>query len=258
MRSVVLLIGVGLAFFGGPFPSAAGPETPSSPPFQVGERLIYDVSWLNILGGTAVMDVANIGGAADHKVGILITTAQSSPVITKFYPVDNRVESVVDLGNFQTARLLFRRREGKQKEDFEYTFDHKEGTVLAVKNGAAETLTIPPGTLDIISCLYYVRAMMPLKPGSSQALNIHHDKKNYKLEVRVEELETVEGLWGKAETARVLVIMPFQGIFLNKGNIKVWLTTDERRIPVRMKAKVIIGSIMADLVGGFPVKAAVK
>ncbi|MGH7219026.1 MAG: DUF3108 domain-containing protein, partial [Nitrospiraceae bacterium] len=42
----------------------------------------------------------------------------------------------------------------------------------------------------------------------------------------------------------------FQGLFLNKGNIRVWFTTDDRRIPVRMKAKVVIGSIVADLVSG--------
>jgi len=48
------------------------------------------------------------------------------------------------------------------------------------------------------------------------------------------------------------VIMPFKGLFINKGNIRVWFTTDERRIPIRMKAKVIIGAITADLVNGFP------
>jgi len=89
-------------------------------------------------------------------------------------------------------------------------------------------------------------------PGSSLTMNVHHDKKNRKLDVLVEEIETVSGPWGEAETARVLVVMPFQGLFLNQGNIRVWFTTDDRRIPVRMKAKVIIGSIVADLVSGWP------
>jgi hypothetical protein len=80
---------------------------------------------------------------------------------------------------------------------------------------------------------------------------VYHDKKNRKPEVRVEEIETVSGPWGEVATARVLVVMPFQGIFLNQGNIRVWFTTDDRRIPVRMKAKVIIGSIVADLVSGW-------
>jgi hypothetical protein len=81
-------------------------------------------------------------------------------------------------------------------------------------------------------------------------MNVHHDKKTRKLDVRVEEIEMVSGPWGEVETARVLVVMPFQGLFLNQGNIRVWFTNDGRRIPVRMKAKVIIGSIVADLVSG--------
>ncbi|MBH0204291.1 MAG: DUF3108 domain-containing protein [Nitrospira sp.] len=68
--------------------------------------------------------------------------------------------------------------------------------------------------------------------------------------MRVEGIETIESRWGDMETVRVLVIMPFHGLFMNQGNIRVWLTTDERRIPVRMKAKVILGSIVADLVDG--------
>lgn len=65
-------------------------------------------------------------------------------------------------------------------------------------------------------------------------------------------MEAINGSWGKAEAIRLLVIMPFQGIFLNQGNIRVWLTNDARRIPLRMKARVIIGSIVADLVSGLP------
>ena len=93
---------------------------------------------------------------------------------------------------------------------------------------------------------------MPLKQGASQALTVYHDKKIRQVEVRVEKIEMLDGPWGNLETAQVLVIMPFQGIFLNQGNIRVWFTTDERRIPLRMKAKVVIGSIVANLVNGIP------
>lgn len=234
---------------------ASGGETR---PFQIGERLTYEITWLNILAGTAVMEVGDGGMVRNHLLAKLLTTAQSSPMVTKFYPIDNRVESLVEPTTLQSDRLTFRRREGKRKEDFEYTFHHQEGTVTVIKNGVAETLQIPAETLDMISCLYHVRNTLPLKPGSSLTMNVHHDKKNYKLDVRVEEVETIEGAWGRSETARVIVIMPFQGIFLNKGNIRVWFTTDERRIPLRMKAKVIVGSVVADLVGGIPALAHAK
>jgi len=226
-------------------------ETPLKSVASIGEKLTYEISWLNILAGTAVMEVLDGGGGHNPLMAKFVTTAQSRPAITKFFPVDNRVESEFDLSAQLPQHMLFKRREGKKKEDIEYTFHHKEGTVTAVKGGATETLPIEPGTQDLISCLYYVRNVLPFTPGSSMTLNIHHDKKNRKVEVRVEKMETLDGVWGKAETAEVLVIMPFQGLFLNQGNIRVWFTNDARRIPVRMRAKVIIGSIVADLVSGF-------
>ena len=215
---------------------------------MTGERLTYDISWLNILAGTAVMEVQADGTAGRAK---LVTTAQSRPAITKFFPVDNRVESVFDLRTQLPQHMVFRRREGRNKEDIEYTFHHAEGTVTAVRQGTTETLPIPAGTQDLITCLYYVRNQLPMTPGASLTLNVYHDKKNRSVEVRVENIETLEGAWGKVETAQVLVIMPFKGLFINKGNIRVWFTIDDRRIPVRMKAKVIIGAIVADLVDGF-------
>lgn len=219
---------------------------------QTGERLTYDISWLNILAGTAVMEVLLDGTAGDRSRARLITTAQSRPAISKFFPVDNRVESEFDLRTQLPQHMVFHRHEGKNREDIEYTFHHAEGTVTAVRQGTTETVPIPAGTQDLISCLYYVRHQLPMTPGASLMLNVYHDKKNRPVEVRVENIETLEGTWGRVETAQVVVIMPFKGLFINKGNIRVWFTTDERRIPVRMKAKVIIGAITADLVNGFP------
>jgi len=197
------------------------------------------------------MAVGEADTDGDRPLTKLLTTAQSRPAITTFFPVDNRVESIVDSATLLPEHLNFKRREGKKKEDIEYTFHQKEGRVTVLKGGTTETLEMLPGTQDVISCLYYARSELSLQPGSVMTMNVYHDKKNRKLEVRVEEIETVRGPWGEVETARVLVIMPFQGLFLNQGNIRVWFTTDDRRIPVRMKAKVIIGSIVADLVSGW-------
>ncbi|MGH7232843.1 MAG: DUF3108 domain-containing protein [Nitrospiraceae bacterium] len=228
--------------------SPSNGSLPSSSPFVPGERLTYALSWLSIRAGTAVMDVSP-APPIDGRVALkLRTTAKSGPVVSKLYPIDNRVESLIDAETLMPHRMTFQRREGKRKNDFEVTFRHQDRTVLDVKDGVAETLPIPPETHDLISCLYYVRSLPSIDPGSTFTLNLHHDKKNYPVEVRVEGFERVRAPWGEVDAIRVLVIMPFQGIFLNEGNIRVWLTRDTRRIPVMMKAKVIIGSVVARLV----------
>ncbi|MDF0674683.1 MAG: DUF3108 domain-containing protein [Nitrospira sp.] len=219
-------------------------------PFQIGERLTYEVSWLNLAAVIAVMEVAPTEGTRGEAGARLVGTAQSTPTITKFFPVDNRVESELDLKTLAPDHMTFRRREGKKKEDIEYLFHQKEGMVTTVGEGTAESLAIPAGTQDIISCLYYARTRLSPNPGASLKMNVYHDKKNRPVEVRVEAVETIEGAWGKTETLRVLVVMPFHGLFMNQGNIRVWVTNDERRTPVRMKAKVVLGSIVANLIDG--------
>jgi hypothetical protein len=219
-------------------------------PFAAGERLTYALSWLHLRAGTAVMEVSRSERIHDRPTLQLLTTARSNALLSTVYPVDNRVESIVDEDTLVPQRMMFRRREGKRKNDFVVTFRHAEGRVLSIKDGAADTIPIPPATYDALSCLYYLRSLPTLVPGTTVVITVHHDRKNYRLEVRVESLERVKAPWGEVETVRVLAVMPFKGIFLNEGNIRVWLTNDVRRVPVMMKAKVIIGSVVARLIEG--------
>ncbi len=231
--------------------TAPGEQVPPPIPFAGGEQLSYDLTWLAMRAGVATMSVQEKQAPDGRAQVVLNLVARSSPVVTKIYPVENRVTSTVDVEPFLPTHMTFARREGKRSNDFDYTFRHSEGLVTAVKDGKLAELAIPADTQDAISCLYYVRKVLPLVQGASLEMTVHHDNKNYKLAVRVEGFETLKGSWGKRETARVLVVMPFQGIFLNEGNIRVWFTTDDRRIPVKMKAKVIVGSIVAELNQGY-------
>lgn len=208
---------------------------------------------MGLHAATAVMEAGPAPAVDGRRMLRFVTTATSSPLVTRFYAVSNRVESIVDAETLLPQRLLFRRREGKRKNDFDVTFHQAQGEVLSIKDGLPSTIPIPSGTQDSISCLYAVRSAPVLQPGFSQIMTVHHDKKNYRLEVKIEAIERVRGPWGEVEAIRALAIMPFQGIFLNEGNIRVWFTNDDRRIPVKMKAKVVVGSVVADLIDGFGV-----
>jgi hypothetical protein len=249
IRFLAVLAVAAFAIPGGPAESGPGAARmyPDSRPFQTGERLTYAVTYLSVRAGTAVLEVQEalpVGGRPALK---LVSTARSSSVLSKIYPVDNFVESLIDAETLSPYHMVFHRREGRKKNDFDLTFRHLDGSVLSVKDGVGETLAIPPLTHDLISCLYYVRNLTAMQPGTSLVLNLHHDKKNYRVEVRMEGIERVHGAWGDVEAIRLLIVMPFQGLFLNEGNIRVWLTNDDRRLPVMMKAKVIIGSVVAKL-----------
>jgi hypothetical protein len=56
---------------------------------------------------------------------------------------------------------------------------------------------------------------------------------------------------GTFDTVIVKPLMQSEGIFNRKGEIYIWLTDDEKHIPVKMQTKVAVGSITATLIQGY-------
>jgi hypothetical protein len=216
-----------------------------APAFQPGESYRYMISWLGIPVGSATMEITDSPPTEQQPTLRLVTTAVSNPFLSKFFPVKNRVESIVDAQSFLPFEMVFQRREGKRHDDIEITFHRQERKASVTKNGKTSINPIPENIHDALSCLYFLRRQPSLDPGTSYFIDIFHDKKQYKVEAKIEKLQSIKGPWGTVPALRVLVIMPFQGIFLNEGNIQVWLTNDQEHTPLMMKAKVTIGSVKA-------------
>lgn len=247
---LVTVLAIGLLVFLPPRPAAPahGPtDGPASAHFKVGERLTYALKWGIIAAGTAVLEVAERQTLAGRPVVKLVHTARSNEFISTFYPVNNRVESLLDEEAGYPHHLLFKRREGRRKNDIEVAFDQAAHRATVTKDGSTETMEVPPGVQDTLSVLYFCRTLPSLAVGSSTIIYVNHDKKNYRLELKIEGAERLKGPLGEFDTIRILAIMPFKGLFLNEGNIRVWVTNDAARIPVLMKSKVLIGSISAIL-----------
>ena len=218
----------------------------------VEERYHYAITVWGIPAGNAMMRVEDVAPEGQRSLRRLVTTAQSNDVISFFFPVKNEVDSLVDIHTMLPQRLVFHRREGSRHEDFDVRFDHVANQVTVLKNGQLSVHAIAPGTHDLLSCVYFLRTIPVLEPGSSVHVNVYHDQKNYRVEVKVEAVEQVAGPWGTVEAIRLLAVMPFHGIFLNEGNVRFWLTNTEARIPVMMEARVIIGSVRARIEGWAP------
>lgn len=219
--------------------------SPSAFAVQDKEDYRYGVSLWGVPAGHAYMKNETMVDADGRPARHLTTTIRSNDFISFFFPVKNHVDSMVDPVTMLPRHLFFERREGDRHEKFDVTFDRVANQVTVLKDGKSSIHDIPPGTHGPLSCLYFLRTMPNLEPGSSVFMNIHHDRKNYKTEVKVEAIESIRGPWGEVEAIRLLAIMPFRGIFLNEGNIRIWVTNTPERVPVMMEARVIVGSATA-------------
>jgi hypothetical protein len=89
-----------------------------------------------------------------------------------------------------------------------------------------------------------------LKVGKSVFINIFDNKKVWKTEVQVLRKERIRVPAGEFNTIVVKPILKSEGIFLKTGDIYIWATDDDVKLPVKLKSKAVIGSFTAVLVEG--------
>ena len=99
---------------------------------------------------------------------------------------------------------------------------------------------------DVLSAFYYVRTL-DLEVGRDVFLAAHSSKKTYEMRVIVHRRETVKTDLGTFDCFVVQPIMLGEGLFKQEGDLVIYITADERRIPVLMKTKLPVGSITASL-----------
>lgn len=215
--------------------------------FGPGERLAYDITYLGAKAGIAVMEVMEKTKLKGREVYHIISTAQSNDFVSLFYPVDDRVESFVDVEGFYSHYIKVKQHQGKRKREKVISFDQIQHRAVQFKNNKEKVFEIPPQVQDSLSSLYFFRVNNAIDVGRSVFINVHESEKNWLLEIRGVARERVTTPVGTFDTIKVQAMVRYEGLFMDKGDVFIWFTEDEKRIPVMMKSKIKIGSITAVL-----------
>ncbi|MEZ5360471.1 MAG: DUF3108 domain-containing protein [Candidatus Zixiibacteriota bacterium] len=210
--------------------------------FGVGEKLTFDINYGFINAGTATMEVADLIDYNGRPAYQIVTTANSNKFFSSFYPVKDRVESIMDAVGMFSWRFEKELREGKYRANRQYEIDQINHSVVYEQ----DTIALEPYVQDALSALYYIRTQ-PLKVGESVYIDNFTDGKKFALEVKVHRKETIKTEAGKFDCLVVEPLMQSAGVFKHEGKLTVWLTDDRVRMPVLMKSKVLVGSISAEL-----------
>ena len=210
--------------------------------FGTGEKLEFKVRWGPIVAGSATMEISGTIKFKGRECFRIISTAESNKFFSTFFKVRDRVESFMDKEGLYSLHFEKHIREGKFKADRYVDFDQENHIAIEGK----DTIQVPPFVQDVLSAFYFVRTQ-PLEVGKSLFVDNHTDKKNYPLEVKVLRRERVEVEAGTFDCLVVEPILQASAIFKQKGSLTVWLTDDQKRMPVLMKSKVVIGSIATEL-----------
>ncbi len=155
------------------------------------------------------------------------------------YKVRNRIESTWDRDGRFSWRYAENRREGGYRVQEEILFDYPKREAL-YRNGTR--FPIPDRCQDALSAFYYTRTQA-LPIGGSIVFDYHASRKSLPLEVRILGRDRMKTPAGTFDCVVIEPVLKAGGIFKNKGRLLIWLTADDRRIPVRMRSKVTIGSV---------------
>ena len=218
-------------------------------PFLPGEKIKYSVRWEKINAGKAnfrVLDLTTING---KKAYHFILEIESNKYIDIFYKIRDKHEGFVNL-DF-TRSLLYRKiKTGKDKRDVKVLFDWDKKTALYSKSGGKrDPIKIPASTFDPLSAFYKMRTFK-FYTGQNLSFPVTNGKKHFIQKATVIKKETITISSGTYNTYQLdLAVNHFSGVFKKSENptVKLWVTADNKKIPVRIKIKVFIGSIIFDL-----------
>jgi hypothetical protein len=219
--------------------------------FRPGERLTFVLKWTVIPAGEAVLEVLPLEHMAGLDAYHFVLTARSNAFIDAFYTVRDRIDAWSDAA--MTRSLVYRKKqhEGSTRRDITVSFDWEEMTAQYTNKGQSrEPIAITDGTFDPLSIFYWSRSVDLVVGGQIQRA-VTDGKKHV---IGAADVVRRERITVPAGTFDTLLIEPdlshVGGVFEKSPDAKIqlWISADRRRLPVKLKSKVIVGSFSGELV----------
>jgi hypothetical protein len=213
--------------------------------FGIGERLVFDMKYGFITAGQAVMMIPAYEWVEGNQCYQVQFTVKSTPTFSFFFEVVDRYETYLDVKETFPWRFEQHIKEGKYKRDFSAIFDQRAHVAKTTEGN----FPIPANVHDILSAFYYARTLdfSKSRPGDKVLLQNFYKDKTYPLAVKFLGRQSIEVDAGTFNCILVEPMVQEGGLFKSEGRILLWMTDDERKMPVKVSTKVLIGSITAEL-----------
>lgn len=216
--------------------------------YGLGERLEYDVNYKFLTAGTAVFSVGKdpvtVNGRPCFDIRFEMMSLKSLDFL---YKVRDRYRTLVDIDGIFPWKFEQTIREGGYSKDYSATFDQTANKAVTTEG----TYDVPPFVHDIISAFYYVRSVDIRKFKKGQVINLQNffDRESHDLVIRIVGRQQVEVEAGTFNCIVVEPVIKSGSLFKFEGKLFLWLSDDDRRIPIKVSTKIPIGTVDAELTG---------
>jgi hypothetical protein len=236
--------------------------------FSEGERLEFKVHVGPINAAYSTMAISDtvyqINGRPCYKISIEGNT-------TGFFDMFVRVRDVwgtyLDTQAILPQRFYRNIQENKYRKYEIVDFDHKNKKAIVTKldketKRPTETkpFDISENSQDLVSGYYFLRTLeyKNKKEGEIISIPAFFDNEKYNFDVRFVGREEVRTKIGKINALVLSPIMPSNSLFDGENAIQVWLSDDKNKIPIKIKAKMFVGSVEIDLLEAKNIKSPIN
>jgi hypothetical protein len=232
------------------FASASGQE--SREPFTPGETLTYDVMWTVFRAGEVTSTIQSIQQGS-HDAYEVTATAHSAGFVSLLFNVEDVFRAISSPQTLCSEGINKMVIEGRRHKDTHITFDYARKLAILNERDLTQPqappkhaeFDIPPCVEDVVTGFYYLRREH-LEIGHTIELPVNDGSKTQRVIVEVQAKEKVQTPLGTFDTLRVEPKV-FGGLLKRKGRMLIWLSADERQLPVRVKAMISAGSLTGTL-----------
>ncbi|PID28351.1 MAG: hypothetical protein CSB55_05120 [Candidatus Cloacimonadota bacterium] len=220
--------------------------------FQNNEKLKFKIKYGMISAGYASMTIDTLVFRDSVDCYKISAKAETNGFFDKIFKVRDNITSIWDKEKKVSRQFSKKLREGSYRQKRDQYFYPEQNFSLYLKwdmkkhKMKEKKLEIIDNTQDILSAFYWTR-QQELKVGESKFINVSADGKNYKAEVKVHRKETLDTIFGTKECFLIEPVLVGDAIFKQTGNIYIWITDDDLKVPVLMESEVVFGSFKAVL-----------
>jgi hypothetical protein len=217
--------------------------------FDFGEKLKYRVSYGVIDAGEVTLEVKQTKKRGHNNRPLLhaVGVGKTIGAFNAFYKVIDVYETYIDQESIMPWYFKRRVNEGGYKINQDYEFLHHR---RLVDNGSGKKYLVPIGIQDMVSSFYYARTLNfeKMKVGDVSTFKCFMDDEIFPLQIRYVGDETVKLRSGKIACMKFQPVVQTGRYFERDDDVTFWITKDQNRIPVMVKAKIPVGTVKMHLV----------
>ena len=227
-----------------PTPTPTGPQPLSSNlPFKLGEELNYQVfiGGSNTPLGLASFQVRGRSKFFEREGVFLTVTAQTTGAASRIFVARDQIDSYVDPKSLLPYRTSMNLVEGQRRLSQILTVSQETGTVTS-DNGAR--IEVPVGTHDYVSFFYVLRTL-GLVTGRKSAVSLLVENKPKTIFIDALPRESIE--LGPRRVQAIPVRLTTDDPEPDKFQLRMWISDDRQRLPLRFTCITRLGPLRADL-----------